>query len=85
MAHGRMLSVLDGGLIEDLLCNYGLKAKTADDFLTDIIDLSHDTAVEAFKQMVMHKKKPELDEYQVLDSLRRNGLKDTADDLHSLI
>ena len=70
---------------EDLLRNYGLKAKTADDFLTDIIDLNHDTAVEAFKEMVMHKKKPELDEYQVLDLLRRNSLKDTADYLHSLI
>lgn len=69
----------------ELLCNYGLKAKTADDFLTDIIDLNHDTAVEAFREMVLHKKNPDLDEYQVLDNLRRNNLKDTADYLHSPI
>lgn len=70
---------------DKILCNYGLKAKTADDFLTDIIDLNHDTAIEAFKEMVIHKRKPDLDEYQVLDSLRRNNLKDTANYLHSLL
>ena len=64
---------------------YGLKTKTADDFLTDIIDLNQDVAVEAFREMVLYKKKPPLDEYEVLDRLRRNSLKQTADYLHSLI
>lgn len=64
---------------------YGVKAKLPDDFLTDIIDLNTDVAVEAFKEMVQNRKNPEMDEYQVLDSLRKNGLKETADFLHALI
>lgn len=70
---------------KEVLSNYGLKAKTADDFLTDIIDLNTETAVEAFRQMVMNKKNPDLDEYEVLDTLRKNNLNDTANYLHSLI
>ncbi len=69
----------------EILAMYGLKTKTADDFLTDIIDLNQDVAVEAFREMVLYKKKPPLDEYEVLDRLRRNSLKQTADYLHSLI
>lgn len=64
---------------------YGLCAKSADDFLTDIIDLNHDKAVEAFKQLVLNRKNPDLDEYQVLGALRRNGLVSTADYLHALL
>jgi len=70
---------------EEILNNYGLKAKLADDFLTDIIDLNQDTAVNAFKELVMNKKNPDLDEYEVLDCLRRNGLNDTANYLHALL
>ena len=70
---------------EDVLDRYGLKIKTPDDFLTDIIDLNTEIAVEAFKEMVLNKKNPELDEYEVLDCLRKNGLKDTADYLHALL
>ena len=64
---------------------YGLKIKTADDFLTDIIDLNPETAIKAFKEMVLNKKSPDWDEYEVLNNLRRNGLKDTANYLHSLL
>lgn len=70
---------------EDILSNYGIKAKLADDFLTDIIDLNPDAAVEAFKEVVMNKKNPELDEYTVLNTLRKNGLIDTANYLHALL
>ncbi|HEX5150056.1 MAG TPA: PIN domain-containing protein [Parafilimonas sp.] len=70
---------------EGYLDSFGLKAKTADDFLTDIIDLNPDRAIAAFKEMVLHKKNPDLDEYQVLDLLRKNGLTDTANYLHSLL
>ena len=70
---------------EDVLDKYGLKIKSADDFLTDIIDLNPEIAIEAFREMVLNKKNPELDEYEVLDCLRKNGLKDTADYLHSLL
>jgi predicted nucleic acid-binding protein len=69
----------------DYLSSFGLTAKTPDDFLTDIIDLNHKKSVEAFMQMVMIKKRPAMDEYEVLDMLRNCGLRDTADYLHSLI
>lgn len=69
----------------DYLQTFGLKAISADDFLTDIIDLNHDDAIRAFQEMVLYKKSPPLDEYQVLDLMRKCGLKDTADYLHALL
>ena len=62
-----------------------MAAKSADDFLTDIIDLNPDTAVEAFRKLVMNRRNPDLDEYQVLDALRKNQLIATADYLHALL
>ena len=70
---------------EKILNSYGLKIKSADDFLTDIIDLNPVTAIEAFREMVLNKKNPDLDEDEVLNRLRKNGLNDTADYLHSLL
>lgn len=67
----------------EYLSTFGLSAKTADDFLTDIIDLNPEQAVKAFKQMVLNRRNPDLNEFQVLDILRNRGLKDTADFLHS--
>jgi len=69
----------------EYLNSFGLKAKSADDFLTDIIDLNQDKAVKAFKEMVLNRKNPAMDEYQVLESLRKNGLTDTASYLHALL
>ena len=43
---------------EDYLETFGLKVKSADDFLTDIIDLNHEDAIKAFKEMVLNKKNP---------------------------
>ena len=70
---------------ENILNSYGLKIKSADDFLTDIIDLNAETAIEAFREMVCNKKSPHMDEYEVLNCLRKNRLKDTANYLHSLL
>ena len=70
---------------EEYLATFGLSVKSADDFITDIIDLNHDKAVEAFRKLVLNRRNPDLDEFQVLDILRKNGLKDSADYLHSLI
>lgn len=70
---------------EVVLENYGLKIKSADDFLMDIIDLNAETAIKAFREMVLNKKNPDLDEYEVLDCLRKNGLPDTANYLHALL
>lgn len=69
----------------DYLQSFGLNAKTADDFLTDIIDLNPDQAIAAFKEMVLNKKNPQMDEFEVLNQLRKVGLKDTADYLHALL
>lgn len=70
---------------EGYLQSFGLNAKTADDFLTDIIDLNQEHAVAAFKEMVLNKKEPKQDEFEVLNLLRNAGLKDTANYLHALL
>src|SRR5690606_41134080 len=36
---------------------FDLKVKSADDFLTDIIDLNHETAIKAFKDLVLKKNR----------------------------
>jgi predicted nucleic acid-binding protein len=70
---------------DDYLERFGLSAKSADDFLTDIIDLNQKTAIRAFKTLVLNRKNPNLDEFEVLNAFRRNGLEDTANYLHSLL
>ncbi len=69
----------------EYLQSFGLNAKTADDFLTDIIDLNQEQAIAAFKEMVLSKKNPKLDEFEVLDQLRRAELRDTANYLHAFL
>ena len=70
---------------KDYLEGFGLSAKNADDFLSDIVDLNHETSITAFRELVLNKKNPPFDEYQVLDIFRRNGLQNTADYIHTLI
>lgn len=70
---------------EEYLQSFSISAKTADDFLTDIIDLNQEQAIAAFKEMVLNKKNPKLDEFEVLNQLRKAGLKDTANYLHALL
>lgn len=69
----------------DYLSTFGLSAKSADDFIADIIDLNQKKAIEAFRKLVLNRTNPDLDEYQVLDNFRKNGLINAADYLHSLI
>jgi len=69
----------------EYLAKFGLLAKSADDFLTDTIDLNQEVAVNSFRKLVLNRRNPDLDEYEVLNSFRRNGLKDTANYLHALI
>lgn len=69
----------------DYLSSFGLTAKKADDFLTDIIDLNSEEALKAFREMVLNRRNPDLDEFEVLDILRKRGLMDTANFLHSQI
>lgn len=70
---------------DEYLASFGLTVKSADDFLTDVIDLNPEKAVMAFKEMVLNRRKPSLDEYEVLNILRNRGLKQAADYLHSLL
>ncbi|MFT4092144.1 MAG: PIN domain-containing protein [Niabella sp.] len=65
--------------------SFGLTAKTADDFLTDIIDLNPEQAIKAFREMVLNRRNPDLDEYEVLQILRNRGLRDSANYLHALL
>jgi hypothetical protein len=67
------------------MAKYAIKAKSADEFITDTIDLNPNLALTAFSNMVAHRSNPALDEYQVLDILRKRGLKSSANYLHSLL
>jgi len=69
----------------DYLATFGLSAKSADDFIADIIDLNQKKVLEAFRKLVFNRTNPDLDEYEVLDNFRKNGLLNSADYLHSLI
>jgi predicted nucleic acid-binding protein len=69
----------------EYLASFGLTAKSADDFLTDTIDLNNELAVEAFRALVLNRTNPNLDEFEVLDRLRNNGLVETAIYLHALL
>jgi len=70
---------------EDILSDFDIKAKTADAFLTDLIDLNGETAITAFKDMVLNKRNPAMDEYAVLASLEKIGLSETSHYLHALL
>ncbi len=68
---------------DEYLDTFGLKALSADDFLTDTIDLNPKLAVQAFRELVFYRRNPDLNEFEILDQYRRIGLTDTADYLHS--
>lgn len=70
---------------QEYLNDFGLSAKCADDFFTDIIDLNHDLSIKAFRKLVLNKKRPPYDIFDVLEIFRNSGLKDTADYFHTLL
>lgn len=67
----------------DYLKDFGLCAKSPDDFLVDTIDLDIKKALYAFQTMVSNYKNPKLDEFAVLDIYRKNNLVQTANFIHS--
>ncbi|RED96961.1 PIN domain-containing protein [Marinoscillum furvescens] len=69
----------------EYLAKFGLAAKSADDFITDTIDLNPAQALVAFRRLVLNRRNPDLDEYQVLDVFRKRGLIDAANYLHALL
>lgn len=70
---------------QEYLSKFGLTAKSADDFITDTIDLNDELALEAFKALVLIRSKPNLDEFEVLERFRKNGLIDSVNYLHALL
>src|SRR5690606_28846194 len=70
---------------KEYLNSFGVNAKSADDFLTDIIDLNPEIAIKAFKEMVLNRKNPKMDEFEVLESFRKVGLNDTANYIHAFL
>lgn len=70
---------------EDYLYSFGLSAKNADDFLTETIDLNQEVAIRSFRKLVLNRRNPDLDEFEILDRLRKNGLNDAANYLHALL
>lgn len=70
---------------KEYLASFGLTAKSADDFITDTIDLNNDLALEAFRALVLNRTNPNLDEFEILDRFRKNGLSDSANYLNALI
>jgi hypothetical protein len=70
---------------KEYLATFGLKAKGVDDFITDIIDLYQESAIQAFKELVLNRTNPDLDEFQILDRFRNLGLVDSANFIHSLL
>ncbi len=59
---------------DDYLTTFGLSAKSADDFITDTIDLNQKHALNAFMTLVQNKRNPDLDQFEVLDRYRENWL-----------
>ena len=51
----------------EYITQFGISVKNADNFIADIIDLNNETAIKAFREMVLNRKNPNLDEYQVLE------------------
>ena len=64
---------------------FEIEVIAADDFLVDIIELNHDQAIAAFKEMVIIRKNPKMEEFEILNQLKKCGLKKTADFLLNLI
>lgn len=67
------------------LSMFDIEAKSADDFICDIIDLNQIKARDAFIEMVSNKNNPPLDNYQMLEIFRKRGLNKSADYLHALL
>jgi predicted nucleic acid-binding protein len=70
---------------KELVDKFEVEVISGDDFLVEIIDLNRDQAITAFKEMVLIRKNPKMEEIEILNQLKKCGLKKTADFLLSLI
>lgn len=69
----------------EYLSTFGLRAKCPDVFLAEIINNDNKTSIIAFNELVSIKKNPVYEAYQVLEILRKYGLRETTDLLRSLL
>lgn len=65
----------------EYLFKMGLSVVDPDTFIADMIDLSPEKCCDAFREMVLTKKRPPYDEQQYIEIFRRNGLTQTANEL----
>ncbi len=70
---------------KEIVDNFEIEVIAADEFLVDLIDLNHDQAIAAFKEMVFTRKNPKMEEIEIINQLKKCGLKKTADVLLGLI
>ncbi len=67
------------------LSSFGIAAMNADSFLANLIRNNPKNALRAFKQLVKQRKRPIQLSQEVIQSLRNQGLKQTAELLHEMI
>jgi len=67
------------------LKRFDISVLRADEFLADTIDLNPKLAFNAFEELVRNRRNPNQDVFQVLDAMRRNDLRRSADFLHAQI
>lgn len=67
------------------LKKFAITAKSPDDFAAEIIDKNLWKSLKAFKKLVSNRKNPNLNEQEVLNILRKRGLKTSADCLYSFL
>ncbi len=65
----------------DYLKTIGLTAIDPDNFIADMVDLSPQRCLNAFREMVLSKNKPPLEELEYLKIMRNNNLRETAEEL----
>ena len=63
----------------------GIAAMNADTFLVGVIQKNPTKALRAFKQMVKQRKRPTQSSQEVIQSLRSQGLKQTAELLYEMV
>lgn len=73
------------GFPKAIVDTFEIEVIAADDFLVEIIYLNNEQAISAFKKMVVNRKNPKMDEFEILNQLRKCELTKTADFLHRMI